>query len=394
MTLGNGWPSLSEVKAASWEYLRTSGESWAHLADIWEGAFAEVRYASLKPGGTVWEGAGADAMQSRTAADAVKVRGSADQLRVAAEVARRCCGQQDANKQSVLNAVNDALRDGFDVDDDYTLTDTQTYYSSTAERDAREIAADGHARTLSSRITNLVSAEGDIARDLGTATAGLDDLTFPEEGADGGAGASGLPHAPPVDAPTRAPELQGNAAGDTSEPTVTTGDVLIGTAGAIAGGTHEAVRQTVLDVIAKGPTTGPGAPSPGLSKFLEDPKVGGVELKGFSRLGRVVGVAGAVPAAMSDIHDGNSVAEAVTREGVGTATGLWAGAVTGGATGAWVGSLIPVPGVGTAVGVVVGAGVGAGAALGSSKFVEAAWHPVGDALGSAAHGVKSLFGFG
>jgi hypothetical protein len=196
MTLSNGWPSLSEVKAASWEYLRTTGESWSHLADNWESAFVEVRYASLKPGGRVLEGAGARAMQERTAADAVKVRGPADELRVAAEVARRCSSQQEANKQSVLAAVNEALRDGFDVDDDYTLTDTQSYYNSTAERDAREKDADGHASAISSRITNLVSTEGDIARDLGTATAGLDHLSFLEEGGDGGAGAAGLPHVP------------------------------------------------------------------------------------------------------------------------------------------------------------------------------------------------------
>jgi hypothetical protein len=164
--------------------------------------------------------------------------------------------------------------------------------------------------------------------------------------------------------------------------------VLIGSAGGIAGASHEAVRQAALDAIAKSPTTGPGAPSPGLSKLLQDPKIGGVELKGFSRLGRGVGVAGAVPAVMADIQDGNSVAEAITREGAGLAAGLWSGAATGGL----VGSV--VPGAGTAVGVVVGAAAGGFAALGASKVVEAAWHPAADAVGSAARGVKSLFGFG
>lgn len=124
--------------------------------------------------------------------------------------------------------------------------------------------------------------------------------------------------------------------------------------------------------------------------WLEDPKIGGVELKGFSRVGGVVAAAGAVPAVMSDIHDGNSVAEAVTREGSGIAAGLWVGAETGGL----IGSFIPVPGVGTAVGVAVGAVVGGGAAMGASKLVEVAWDPVSDAVGSAVHGVASVFGFG
>lgn len=360
MTLSNGWPSLSEVRAAGWEYLKTSGENWSRLADSWESAFAEVRSASVRPGGTVWEGGAAHGMQDRTAADAVKVREPADQLRVAAEIARRCCGQQEANKQSVLSAVNAALSEGFNVDDDYTLTDTQAYYSSTAERDAREEVADGHVSALRSRLNNLVNTEADIARDLGTATAGLSHLSFPEEGGDGGA-------------PGLAPPLK---------------DVLITAEGAIAGGTADGVRQTVVDVVAKGPKTGPGAPDPGLLKWFEDPTVGGVELKGFSRVARVAGVASAVPAVMSDIQDGNSVAQAVTREGAGVAAGLWAGA----ATGAGIGSVFP--GAGTAVGVVVGAAVGAGAAMGASRVVEAAWDPVTDAVGSVARGAKSLFGIG
>lgn len=392
MTLSNGWPSLSEVRAASWEYLKSSGEDWSRLADTWESAFAEVRNASVRPGGTVWEGSAAHGMQERTAADAVKVRTPADQLRVAAEIARRCSGRQETNKQSVLNAVNAAVRGGFNVDDDYTLTDTLPYYGSTAERDAREQAADGHASAIRTRLNNLVDSEADIARDLATATAGLDHLSFPEEGADGGAGAAGLPHTTLADDQHRTtPKSDPNSTAAVENapgfvPPLK--DVLIAGEGAIAGGTADGVRQTVLDVVAKGPTTGPGAPDPGLLKWFEDPKVGGVELKGFSRVARVTGAASAVPAVMSDIHDGNSVAEAVTREGVGVAAGLWAGAQAGGLAGSIV------PGAGTAVGVVVGAVAGAGAAMLASQGVEAAWGPVTDAVGSVARGAKSLFGFG
>jgi carbon monoxide dehydrogenase subunit G len=125
-----------------------------------------------------------------------------------------------------------------------------------------------------------------------------------------------------------------------------------------------------------------------LLNWLEDPTVGGAELNGFSRLARVAGGAAAVPAVMSDIHDGNSVAEAVTREGVGLAAGLGSGA----AAGALIGSV--VPGAGTAVGVVVGAVVGGGASLLASKVVEQVWHPMADAVGDAVHSVESVFGFG
>ncbi|BCQ09749.1 hypothetical protein JMUB5695_03199 [Mycobacterium heckeshornense] len=200
------------------------------------------------------------------------------------------------------------------------------------------------------------------------------------QGAEADGGAGQLPSTP-------TPGADGHV-GEGPGLTVTKGDVAIGAAGAVAGGTAEGVRQTTLKAIKESPGTGPGKADPALLKWFEDPKVGGVELKGFSRVGGVVAAASAVPAVMSDIHDGNSVAEAVTREGVGVAAGLWTGAETG----ALIGSVFP--GAGTAVGLVAGAAVGAGASLLASKGVEAAWHPVADAVGSAVHGVESLFGFG
>lgn len=173
----------------------------------------------------------------------------------------------------------------------------------------------------------------------------------------------------------------------------TKGEVLTGTAGAIAGGTADGVRGATTRLIAESPGTGPGKADPGLLRWFEDPKIGGIELKGFSRVGGVVAAASAVPAVMSDIHDGNSVSEAVTRESVGTVLGLGLGTLAGdAAAGAAIGSVIP--GAGTALGLVVGAGVGAIAAWGGSKVVGEVWHPVADAVGSAVHGVESVFGFG
>ncbi|OBH30854.1 hypothetical protein A5692_18330 [Mycobacterium sp. E342] len=181
-------------------------------------------------------------------------------------------------------------------------------------------------------------------------------------------------------------DQQGGPRGPSLAPTP--GDVAIAGAGAVAGGTADGVRQATLNLIAESPGTGPGKADPGLLRWLEDAKVGGVELPGFTRIGGVVGAASAIPAIMSDVHDGNSVPEAVTRETAGVAAGLWAGAEVGAA----IGSV--VPGAGTAVGLVVGAGAGAVASYLASKGVEAAWHPVADAVGSAVHGVESVFGFG
>lgn len=149
-------------------------------------------------------------------------------------------------------------------------------------------------------------------------------------------------------------------------------DLATAAGGAVAGGTTDGVRQATLNAIAASPGTGPGAADPGLLKWLQDPSIGGVELKGFSRAGGVVGVASAVPAVMSDIGDGNSAAEAITRESAGTVVGLGAGAIVGDlAAGAAAGSIIP--GAGTVVGAAAGAVVGALAALGASKGVEWLW---------------------
>ncbi|OBB92571.1 hypothetical protein [Mycobacterium sp. 852002-40037_SCH5390672] len=198
-----------------------------------------------------------------------------------------------------------------------------------------------------------------------------------------------------------APAASGPAPADQSGGgpglTPTKGDVLIGAAGTVAGGTADGVRQATTNLIAESPGTGPGKADPGLLKWLEDPKIGGVEIKGFSRVGGVVAAAGAIPAVMSDIHDGNSVPEAVTREGAGVAAGLavggWVGgAVAGSELGAAIGSI--VPGAGTAVGLVAGAAIGGVASYVASKGVAMAWQPVSDAIGSAVHGVESVFGFG
>lgn len=189
--------------------------------------------------------------------------------------------------------------------------------------------------------------------------------------------------------------------------TPTKGEVAVAAGGTVAGTAADGVRGAALDAMKDAPRTGPGAVDPGLLKWLEDPKI-----KGFSRLGRVVGAAGAIPAVFSDISDGNSVSEAVARETAGTVVGLGGsalGAAGGEAAvamggealaavgadallGAEIGSI--VPGAGTVVGLAAGAVVGTAAAFLVSKGVEFSWKPVANAVGSAVHDVESIFGFG
>ncbi|WP_052956933.1 hypothetical protein [Mycolicibacter heraklionensis] len=189
------FPTLTEIEDASWDYLTTNATAWTNLANTWEAAFTEIRDASTSPGGIPWTGTGAQAFQHRAAADVVKVHGPADMLRNAAQIATRGAQAQQHNKGLVLSAVNTAEREDFRVGDDYSVTDTWTYYGSAAEQAQREQAAESHASFIKSRAANLVNNEQEVARQLSTATAGLREFSFGEEGADGGAGGSGLPQA-------------------------------------------------------------------------------------------------------------------------------------------------------------------------------------------------------
>lgn len=216
----SGLPPLTEIEDANWDYLTTNATAWTNLANTWEAAFTEVRDASKSPGGTPWTGAGAEAFQQRAAADVVKIHGPADMLRNAAAIATRGAQAQQSNKGLVLSAVNTAEREDFRVGDDYSVTDTWTYYSSAAEQTQREQAAQTHASFIKSRAANLVNNEQEIARQLTTATAGLHSFSFGEDGADGGAGGNGQPRVVLVDDVLRRGESRnlGPVAGTGADP--------------------------------------------------------------------------------------------------------------------------------------------------------------------------------
>lgn len=62
------WPSLSEVKAANWDHLRTNAAYWTNLARTWKAAFTEIRETAKLPGGTEWTSAAATNSHSHRAA--------------------------------------------------------------------------------------------------------------------------------------------------------------------------------------------------------------------------------------------------------------------------------------------------------------------------------------
>jgi hypothetical protein len=163
------------------------------------GAFTEVHNASLRPGGTDWTGAGAEAFQDRTYLDLVKIRHPVDITDTVAGIAERGADAQDGNKRSVLDVVDEVESDNFQVGEDWSVTDRITWYSSAAELEHRELEAQGHSDFLKSKAIKLVGDEDDIARHLTTATADLHGFSFGDEGADGGNGGQPRASADPAD---------------------------------------------------------------------------------------------------------------------------------------------------------------------------------------------------
>ncbi|MBS9532848.1 hypothetical protein KIH27_04510 [Mycobacterium sp. M1] len=311
-----------------------------------------------------------------------------ENVATALATAQRSCDAEIAVVDNGLHELDDAIGAAEANDEDaQELRDGAVAMVGVALGDV-QATRDGYAATMATAQASIeaVQTAGNAGADGGAGVLGSpgENSARGAEG-DGGAGGLGLPGTVP--APTGSPKKD-----------TTRRDVILGSAGAITGGTADGVGKAVEKVLAEGPKTGPGAPSPTLTKFLQDPTIRGVELKGLSRLGRVAGAAGAIPAVFTDHADGNSWSEAVFRESAGTGIGLYAGAATGGfvadmlAAGA-IGSV--VPGAGTAVGLVVGAGVGAFAAFKGSAIAGDVWEWTADnVVGGAIRGLKSVFGSG
>jgi hypothetical protein len=176
-----GLPTLSDVLALDTAYLREAARHWTHTAALWELSFTEVCDWMSAPGGSAWRGRGAAAAQECSHHDLVRVRAASDQLQGAAAVAVRGDGQLQACREAVLEAVEVANADGFDVGDDYSVTD-RSRGGSVEFRAARHDAAEGHASFIRHRVAALLAADHQLSSRITSATEGVEALTFPEDG--------------------------------------------------------------------------------------------------------------------------------------------------------------------------------------------------------------------
>lgn len=180
-------PTLSQVQSLDTRYLREAADYFERTGNLWDEVFAEIHRRISTPGGTRWEGQTAAAAQERASIDVVKVRGVAFQLHEAAEVARRGDDQLQGCKEGVLEAVCEVRAAGFDVGEDYSVTD-RSRGGSAAFRAQRAAEAQGHAAFIGHRVAALVTSDQEVATQIAGATKGVDTLTFTESPGAGDAG--------------------------------------------------------------------------------------------------------------------------------------------------------------------------------------------------------------
>jgi hypothetical protein len=179
MLAATSLPSLSQVQTLDTTYLQEADRYWTRTGNLWDQVFTKIHETMSTPGGIPWEGQAAAAAQDRAYIDLMKVRGATFQLHEVAGIARRGDEQLQACKQEVLGAVRDARAAGFEVREDYSVTD-RSRGGSTALRAQRLAQANGHAAFIRHRVAALVVTDQEITTRISAATEGIDNLTFHE----------------------------------------------------------------------------------------------------------------------------------------------------------------------------------------------------------------------
>ncbi|MDI3313721.1 MAG: hypothetical protein QJR12_05390 [Mycobacterium sp.] len=181
-----GWPTLSELRSSEFGYLGQLANYLERISSTAETSLEQLAEDVKRPGGVQWEGEAGDRAIAQAGLDVVRARrfvwGWAD----VAAAARRGQDMLEAGKRLALDAVDDAERDGFEIGEDYRVTDTRQARSreQLAERQA---AAEAHAEFIRYRVAQLVANEQHLDAQLKQATAGWGSLTFEESqaGAEG-----------------------------------------------------------------------------------------------------------------------------------------------------------------------------------------------------------------
>jgi hypothetical protein len=179
-----GFPGLSQLLAWPTEHLTEAADYWEAVGGRSYGVANQVWQDALS---IDWQGDAVDTLRTATQTDMLTTSAVADQLDVAAKVARSGASDLYTARSRVRYAVEDARTAGFGVGEDLSVTDRFSG-GSAAQRAARQAQAQTLASDIRQRAAQLVALDQQVAGKITAAVAGIGQ-TFPP---------SPTPHAPPT----------------------------------------------------------------------------------------------------------------------------------------------------------------------------------------------------
>lgn len=180
-TSAAGIPTRSQIEGWETTHLTAAATHWAETAGAWESHFTTIHTGMSRPGGTTWEGAGADSAADTAFGDLVKVRGAADALHSAAGFARNGADDIDWAKRQAIAAITEAEQAGFTVGEHLSVKEKA---AGTLLRvpEARQQQMQDFADEIASRAQTLAAVDKAVAGQITGALAPLEGLSFPEDG--------------------------------------------------------------------------------------------------------------------------------------------------------------------------------------------------------------------
>lgn len=178
-----GLPTRTEID--NWtdaiDDLSAGAEAYGSAAGrIENAADAHLRQLSA-PGGTDWDGDAADRAQEVAYSDRGVAYAAADLMRKMQKIANAGAGNIRQARDATLDAITDAEKDAFRVDDDLSVTDRRRYTAQQMSAyEMRKTSAEVHHSYIAMRARNLVSEDTKVGAELSAGAAELE-ATIPSD---------------------------------------------------------------------------------------------------------------------------------------------------------------------------------------------------------------------
>jgi hypothetical protein len=174
----------SWIEGYSVDHLESAAAQWSASAELLEYHAEGIHAETLRPGGTVWEGTGADAAAERSWGNVVKARGAADCIYCAAGIAREGAGDLMWSKGQAQQSITDAEAAGFTVSEDLQPFDNAgPLMRQTAARQAEQQA---FAADITAKAQALAAMDQQVASQITSAVAPLNGFSFGSDAEHGG----------------------------------------------------------------------------------------------------------------------------------------------------------------------------------------------------------------